>query len=696
MKNKRIASKIIDYVLDVLIVFFVLFLFVSMYTAIQVKIFKNDYADFFGYSMFEVQTGSMHGTIEIGDWIITKRDTDFKVGEIVTYKNGNDYITHRIIESYGGTFVTKGDVNNSNDDAIDKDQIIGRVVNILHGFGILKKTIFNPIVMLLLIVTLYLFNLTFKQGKNKFDIKLQSIIENVKKRVTGSGNKKEASVNTNTETKKEEKPKEVIKPKEEKEPIIEEIFDDEEDKEEVIEQIDEDEVLSKTSLYRVISVDDKKEEELNKTLAYGNITVDDTEELQDDEENKEEELSKTSLFRVISVDQKPLVYEEEDEKEEVNKTDNKDKTISLEVEEIEEKNEEQVINKEYIYENLKSKKAKDVVDKIFIVKKMMYDEIMNVLLKPSKVYIYKSSMRSSFINYYINGKYYGTDEDRKQIKSLISDYYNGLIKKYAQDENKTNIVSAYTKCLYFISTIEDKGKISYEKEIKKLFKYDVDVSKYMANDIENIVKYSNEYMKEILKGLDTKTFEIKFNKFDNQKGLYGVILNHNISFNKVYSNYIVDKTYNGGIISEDKIAVLLNMLLCRIVSDLMRFDYNPKYFVYLPETLYSKDRKIDKIAAIVDNDYSKSHVYFLTKASNMLKNKDDIKRLRKRGYSFACILDENVTMKSDDMGYLYMNDYYFVDSKSNKDELCKGLPRDIIDRVIVDDINKRIGDYGDE
>ena len=37
----------------------------------------------------------------------------------------------------------------------------------------------------------------------------------------------------------------------------------------------------------------------------------------------------------------------------------------------------------------------------------------------------------------------------------------------------------------------------------------------MANDIENIVKYSNEYMKEILKGLDTKTFEIKFNKFDN-------------------------------------------------------------------------------------------------------------------------------------------------------------------------------------
>ena len=693
MKNKRIASKIIDGVLNVLIVFFVLFLFVSMYTAIQVKIFKNDYADFFGYSMFEVQTGSMHGTIEIGDWIITKSTSDFKMGDIVTYKNNGDYITHRIVEAYGGTFVTKGDANTSSDDAIDKDQIVGKVVKILHGFGILKKTIFNPVVMLLLIITLYLFNLTFKQGKNKFDIKLQSIMEKVKKRLLDFYVETKDTPTKKVEETKEEI-KEVVKPKVVEEPVIEEI----EDEEETIEQIDDDDVLSKTSLYRVIEVDDKKEEakeeELSKTYLYRNITVEE-DPIKEDEEDIEEELSKTSLFRVISVDQKPLVYEEEEEKEKEEVVDD-NKVVSLEAEEVEDNSDNKVINKEYIYELLKNKKAKDVVDKIFIVKKTMYDEIMDVLLKPSRVYIYKSSMRSSFINYYINCKYYGTDDDRKQVKSLISDYYNGLMKKHAQDENKTNIVSAYTKCLYFISSIEDKGKISYEKEIKKLFKYDIELSKYMANDIDNIVKYSNEFMKEILKGLDTKTFEIKFNKFDNQKGLYGVILNHNISFNKVYSDYIVDKTYNGGIISEDKIAVLLNMLLCRIVSDLMRFDYNPKYFVYLPETLYSKDRKIDKIAAIVDNDYSKSHIYFLTKASNMLKNKDDIKRLRKRGYSFACILDENVTRKSDDMGYLYMNDYYFVDTKGNKDELCKGLPRDIIDRVIVDDINKRIGDYGDE
>ena len=708
MKNKRMVSKIIDSVLNILIVFFVLFLFVSMYTAIQVKIFKNDYADFFGYSMFEIQTGSMHGAIEVGDWIITKSTTDVKVGDIVTYKNGKDYITHRIIESYGGTYVTKGDANNSSDDAIDKSQIVGKVVKTLHGFGFFKKTIFNPIVMLLLIITLYFFNLTFKKDKSKLDIKLQGMLDKAKKYIMSllekNGKLKEKL------KKKEEviavkiEPKEEIKHEEEK---IEDVILDERANDipqvEKIEENDKEEELSKTSLFRVISVakndekkEEEKEEELSKTSLYRFISVQpeavSSEENNDMTSDKEEELSKTSLFRTISVDEKPLVFEEAQE-DNIEKT---NKTPVLEAEEIEVSIDEKIINKEYIYNLLKSKKAKNIVDKAFIIKKTVYDEIMDVLLKPNKAYVLKSSMRSSFVNYYVNCKYCGSDSDRKNIKELISGYYNELTKKFAKDENKLNIVNAYIKCLYFISDVEDREKTNYDKEIKKLFRYNSDVAKYMANDISNIMKYSNEFLKEILNNLDTKAFEIKYNRFDNQKNLYGVVLNHNISFNKVYSDYIVDKTYNQGIISEDKIAVLLNMLLCRIVFDLMRFDYCAKYFVYLPETLYSKDRKIDKIAAIIDSEYGKNHICFLTKSSNMLKNKDDIKRLRKRGYSFACILDKRIDYKNDDMGYFYMNDYYFVDRKSDREEVCKGLPRDIANRIIVDDINKRIGNYGDD
>ena len=139
MKNKKLVGKIIDYTLNILIVIFAVFLLISMYTAFQVKVLGNEYSNFFGYSLFEVQTGSMHGTIEAGDWIIIKNGRDVNIGDIVTYRHGKDFVTHRIIESYKGTYVTKGDANNAKDDPIDQSQIVGHVVKILHGFGILRK-----------------------------------------------------------------------------------------------------------------------------------------------------------------------------------------------------------------------------------------------------------------------------------------------------------------------------------------------------------------------------------------------------------------------------------------------------------------------------------------------------------------------------------------------------------------------------
>ncbi len=690
MKNKKLVSKVIDNILNVLIVLFAIFLLISMYTVIQVKVLKNEYSNFFGYSLFEVQTGSMHGTIEAGDWIIIKGGKDVKVGDIITYKQANDYITHRVIEVYGGTYRTKGDANTSADDPIDQNQVIGKVVKTLHGFGILRKTIFNPVVIALLIITLYLFNLTFKTSKSKLDIKIEEIIKKLKDKIAKPKNdikvEKVEIVDNVIKTEPVEIKEEIIEPKEE---IIEV---PEEPKEEIKEEKTEEQIeeeLSKTSMFRVINIKPQKEE----------AKVEEKEEIQ--EEKVEEELSKTSMFRFISVNpksisEKPIkveVKKEEEPKEEKNET---KKTIKLYAEEVVKVEKPKIINQDYIYNRIKSKKSKNIVDKAFFIKTIVYDEILNVILKPCKAYIYKSNMRNDFINQYINYKYYGTEEDRKTIKKLIKNYSGDLIGKSIRDENKVNTINAYTDAFIFISNIEDKKNCNYKVELKQVFDYDSEIIDNMASDIENIIKYSNEYLLDILEKLNTNTFEVKYNKFVDQKNLYGVILNHNIAFSKVYSDYIVDKTYSEGIISEDKLEVLLNMLLCRVVFDMMRSDYSPKYFVYIPKALYGKDKKLDKIASIIDNDYAKTHIYFLTSVSNMLKNKDDLRRLRKRGYSFACVFDKRIEYKHDDFGYIYMNDYYFVDSYSDAGNVCKGVPKEITDKVIIDSISKKVGDYGGE
>ena len=47
--------------------------------------------------IYKVLTGSMEDGIHPGDYIIVKHTKDLKLGDIVTYRRNNYYITHRII-----------------------------------------------------------------------------------------------------------------------------------------------------------------------------------------------------------------------------------------------------------------------------------------------------------------------------------------------------------------------------------------------------------------------------------------------------------------------------------------------------------------------------------------------------------------------------------------------------------------------
>lgn len=690
MKNNKIIGKIIDYALNVFIVIFAIFLLITMYTAFQVKILKNEYSNFFGYTLFEVQTGSMHKTIEAGDWIIVKSTKDVEIGDIVTYKHNNEFITHRIIESYKGTYVTKGDANTAKDDPIDQSQIVGKVVKTLHGFGILRKTIFNPTVIIILIITLYLFNLTFKTGKSKFDLKVEEIIKKLKKIII-----KKMKKNNSQEIKSEkvkitiENPTELIK----------------ENKEEQKENIIEQEKNIEQKISPIITVfkekqenkeqEEQKEENLSKTAMFRMISIQPDEKIEEKRENKEQEedLSKTAMFRVIKADSKDV-----DKKENQTIEKNKEQftevvNLKLNAEEIEIPVAEKKITKEYIKEKIKSKKSKNIIEKAFFIKKIIYDEILDVLLRKEKAYINKSNMRKYFIEEYMNLKYFSFDEDRENIKKRLETLGKELTKQFIRDEKKVNTIDAYIKSLLLISTIEEKENINLEKELKKVYTYDDETIENMAYDIQNILNYSDEYLKEILEKLDTKTFEVKYNKIIDNKNLYGVVLNHNISFSKVYSEYIVDKTYKEGIVSEDKIAVLLNLLLCRIVSDIMEKKYEKKYIIYAPNALYGKDKKLDKILSTIDNEYAKNHIYILSSVTNALKNKEDIKRLRKKGYLFAMAFNKELELKDDDMGYIYMADYYFIDSTENSAAICETIPTELIKRVIKDNISNKVGDF---
>ena len=164
MKN---IEKITKYFTNVLLGIVIIAIFFALYSFIQLVILEKDYDNYFGYTLFEVQSGSMSPTINVDDMLLVKLTTDIKKGDIITYKNEENFITHRVIEANGDKIITKGDSNNSEDKIINKDAVLGKIVKIFPKFGKWKKILLSPGVLIALFSTLTIFSLGLSYNDKK-------------------------------------------------------------------------------------------------------------------------------------------------------------------------------------------------------------------------------------------------------------------------------------------------------------------------------------------------------------------------------------------------------------------------------------------------------------------------------------------------------------------------------------------------
>ena len=104
---------------------------------------------FFHFRIYKIASGSMRPILNVGEVILIKDNLDYKKGDIITYKRNNHYITHRIIQINEDEIITKGDNNNTNDDSILKEDVIGKVVLKLKVMGFLYFLLNKPFTWLL-------------------------------------------------------------------------------------------------------------------------------------------------------------------------------------------------------------------------------------------------------------------------------------------------------------------------------------------------------------------------------------------------------------------------------------------------------------------------------------------------------------------------------------------------------------------
>ena len=171
---KKILKIVGNIITSLLIIILVLVLIIAIYSFIELDINEKEYCNIFGYSIFQIETGSMSKTLEIEDIIIVKLgNDDINKNDIITFRQDGNLVTHRLVRTDGQKYFAKGDNNPTEDEPIVKEDILGKVVFTISDVKIWKSVFKEPKVIISIVVTITLFILViaYKEKIGEKDVR---------------------------------------------------------------------------------------------------------------------------------------------------------------------------------------------------------------------------------------------------------------------------------------------------------------------------------------------------------------------------------------------------------------------------------------------------------------------------------------------------------------------------------------------
>jgi signal peptidase len=166
IKRRKRAENILKRKINILIyIILIPILIYNISLIIQAVIKTSETPNFLGIKTYVIISGSMEPNLQIGDIVIVKKvaQNELKQGDIISYRQGQSVITHRIaevIDKEGEVeYKTKGDNNNAEDSGIISYEMIeGKVVKHISQIGkiaiILQKK--GTIIFIILILYIYI------------------------------------------------------------------------------------------------------------------------------------------------------------------------------------------------------------------------------------------------------------------------------------------------------------------------------------------------------------------------------------------------------------------------------------------------------------------------------------------------------------------------------------------------------------
>ena len=182
MEHNKILETLKKLIVNLIIFVLSIIAIIVIWGFVQLNVQKKEYINIFGYSVFSTETGSMSPTMEKGDIVIIKLGDEIREKDIITYKKENVFITHRIVKIDEDSIIAKGDNNNTEDEPISKDNVLGKAVFIINNVEIWKKvfTDINVIIPICITVILFVLLVSYKEktvsdNKDKVSDKEESV-----------------------------------------------------------------------------------------------------------------------------------------------------------------------------------------------------------------------------------------------------------------------------------------------------------------------------------------------------------------------------------------------------------------------------------------------------------------------------------------------------------------------------------------
>ena len=273
-----------------------------------------------------------------------------------------------------------------------------------------------------------------------------------------------------------------------------------------------------------------------------------------------------------------------------------------------------------------------------------------------------------YIDAYINVRFYNfynKDEElsfRKNYLNVIKETEKNIIEDYPEDQKLIEDMGLfYYYILYF-------DRISYRKNsketVEKLYKMRKRIlQKDNENFKEEFYKTYRSYLSKkikFIKQFEDDEFFLKIIPYKEVENTNKVILQNNIKLPKVYSNWAIDKAFNTGIISEDKLLVEYNLVSGVVIRDLARGNFKKQYILQFETTLLKKTKKIKRLLNIIDNPAIQDKVNLEIKYFDFEKNKEAVYELMKLGFKFAVVIDNTMDVSFSTLKKLNVFNYCIV------------------------------------